>query len=163
MKLIRRGTFETNSSSCHSLTLASKKDYDMWTNGDAFLFYGKFVPINEAYVQIKNWVKEKLDYYTQKKDCWQYEIDLYNLYKGYHSILDNLDAKTFNDVFKKFITYDCIELNLLEGLFQSLRNDGEIFSHQSYLDYYGNEYEMFELEENIEGTDVVAFGYYGCS
>ena len=160
MKFIRRGTFETNSSSCHSLTLASKKDYDMWTNEDAFLFYGKFVPINEAYVRIKSWVKEQLDYYKQKKDYWKEEIDTY---EGYLGILDNLDAKTFNDAFKKFIIDDCIELNPLDGLFQTLRDDGETFSHQSYLDYYGDEYEMFEEEKNIEGTDVVAFGYYGYS
>lgn len=160
MRYIRRGTFETNSSSCHSLTLASKKDYDMWTNGDAFLFYGKFVPINEAYVQIKTWIKEKLDYYAQEGNYWKDEIAMY---EGYLNIIDNLDAKTFNDIFKKFITDDCIELNPLEGLFQSIRDDCETFSHQSYLDYYGDEYEMFEQEKNIEGTDVVAFGYYGYS
>lgn len=160
MKLIRRGTFETNSSSCHSINLASKKDYDMWLNEDAFLFYGKFIHINEAYIQIKNWIKEQLDCYKQKEDFWKDEI---TTYKGYLSILDNLDAKTFNDVFKKFITDDCIELNPLKGLFQSLRDDCETFSYQSYLDYYGNEYEMFELENNIEGIDVVAFGYYGYS
>lgn len=160
MKYIRRGTFETNSSSCHSLNLASKKDYDMWTNEDAFLFYGKLVPINEAYVQIKTWTKKQLDYYAQKGDYWKDEIATY---KGYLSVLDNLDAKTFNDAFKKFINDDCIELNLLEGFFQTIRCDGETFSHQNYLNYYGNEYEMFEQEKNIEGTDVVAFGYYGCS
>ena len=102
MKYIRRGTFETNSSSCHSITLASKKDYDMWADEEAFLFYGKFVPFNEAYVQIKNWVKEKLDYYTQKGDYWKEEIATY---KGYLIILDNLDAKTFNNAFKKFLIY----------------------------------------------------------
>ena len=160
MKCIRRGTFETNSSSCHSLTLASKKDYDMWTKGDVFLFYSEFVPINEAYVRIKTWIKEKLDYYTQKEDYWKEEIATY---KEYLSVLDNLDAKTFNDIFKKFITDGSIELNSLKGLFQSIKDDCETFSHQSYLDYYGDEYEMFEEEKNIEGTDVVAFGYYGYS
>lgn len=161
MKYIRRGTFETNSSSCHSITLASKKDYDMWADEEAFLFYGKFVPFTEAYVQIKTWIKEeKLDYYEQNSDYWKDEIATY---KGYLSILDNLDAKTFNDIFKKFITNDCIELNPLEGLFQAIRDDGETFSYQSYFDYYGNEYEMFEEEKNIEGTDVIAFGYYGYS
>lgn len=160
MKYIRRGTFETNSSSCHSITLASKKDYDMWADEEAFLFYGKFVPFNEAYVQIKNWVKEKLDYYAQKGGYWKEEIVTY---KGYLSILDNLDAKTFNVAFKKFLIDGSIDLNPLEGLFQSIRDDGETFSHQRYLDYYGNEYELLEEEKNIEGTDVVAFGYYGYS
>ena len=132
----------------------------MWADEEAFLFYGKFVPFNEAYVQIKNWVKEKLDYYAQKGDYWKEEIATY---KGYLSILDNLDAKTFNNAFKKFLINGSIDLNPLEGLFQSIRGDGETFSHQRYLDYYGNEYELFEEEKNIEGTDVVAFGYYGYS
>ena len=35
---IRRGVFETNSSSTHSITLMMKKDYDRWQKGDLYLF-----------------------------------------------------------------------------------------------------------------------------
>lgn len=37
---IRRGTFETNSSSVHSLTMCSQSDYDRWDRGDVILFTG---------------------------------------------------------------------------------------------------------------------------
>lgn len=37
MKAIRRGVFETNSSSTHSITLCSKEDYGKWVKGDVFL------------------------------------------------------------------------------------------------------------------------------
>ena len=37
---IRRGVFETNSSSTHSLTICLKSDYDKWNNGNVFLFKG---------------------------------------------------------------------------------------------------------------------------
>lgn len=37
---IRRGVFETNSSSTHSLTICLKSDYDKWNNGKVFLFKG---------------------------------------------------------------------------------------------------------------------------
>lgn len=37
---IRRGTFETNSSSVHSLTMCMKSDYDRWKNDNLFLFKG---------------------------------------------------------------------------------------------------------------------------
>lgn len=37
---IRRGTFETNSSSTHSLTMCMKSDYDKWINGEVLLFAG---------------------------------------------------------------------------------------------------------------------------
>ena len=37
---IRRGVFETNSSSTHSLTLILKSDYDKWEKEKGFLFTG---------------------------------------------------------------------------------------------------------------------------
>lgn len=37
---IRRGVFETNSSSTHSLTICLKSDYDRWTNGEVYLYKG---------------------------------------------------------------------------------------------------------------------------
>lgn len=33
---IRKGLFETNSSSTHSLTMCSEEDYDKWENGELF-------------------------------------------------------------------------------------------------------------------------------
>lgn len=33
-RVIRRGVFETNSSSVHSLTVCAKEDYDRWVNGE---------------------------------------------------------------------------------------------------------------------------------
>lgn len=37
---IRRGVFETNSSSTHSLTMCLKSDYDKWESGEVLLFIG---------------------------------------------------------------------------------------------------------------------------
>lgn len=37
---IRRGTFETNSSSTHSLTMCLKSEYDKWERGEVLLFKG---------------------------------------------------------------------------------------------------------------------------
>lgn len=37
---IRRGVFETNSSSVHSLTMCSKGEYDRWKKDNLFLFTG---------------------------------------------------------------------------------------------------------------------------
>ena len=36
MKLIRRGTFETNSSSTHSITMCKESDFDKWKNGEMY-------------------------------------------------------------------------------------------------------------------------------
>ena len=41
MKLqVRKGVFETNSSSVHCMTMCSQSDYDKWKNGE--LFYYKY-------------------------------------------------------------------------------------------------------------------------
>ena len=41
MKQIRRGVFETNSSSTHSITMCMKEDYDKWVNGEIYLNKGR--------------------------------------------------------------------------------------------------------------------------
>lgn len=38
---VRKGVFETNSSSCHSVTMCTKSEYDKWKAGD-YYFYGSF-------------------------------------------------------------------------------------------------------------------------
>ena len=37
---IRKGVFETNSSSTHSLVMCLKSDFDRWNNGEVLLFTG---------------------------------------------------------------------------------------------------------------------------
>ena len=37
---IRKGVFETNSSSTHSLVICLKSDFDRWNNGEVLLFTG---------------------------------------------------------------------------------------------------------------------------
>ena len=39
-KQVRRGVFETNSSSTHSLTMCLKSDYDKWLKGESVLYTG---------------------------------------------------------------------------------------------------------------------------
>ena len=36
MRLIRRGAFETNSSSTHSITMCKESDFDKWKNGELY-------------------------------------------------------------------------------------------------------------------------------
>lgn len=40
MRQIRRGVFETNSSSVHTLTMCMKDDFSRWCIGDSYLFDG---------------------------------------------------------------------------------------------------------------------------
>lgn len=53
---IRRGTFETNSSSMHSLTMCSEDTYEKWKNGE-LLFYGwdeGFIKKSDIIEELKN-------------------------------------------------------------------------------------------------------------
>ena len=42
MKQIRRGVFETNSSSTHSLTMMTKSDYERWHNDHLYLYRSEY-------------------------------------------------------------------------------------------------------------------------
>jgi hypothetical protein len=54
LRVIRRNVFETNSSSTHSLTMVSKKDYDKWRNGKMFFNDGVFFTLEEVIINLKN-------------------------------------------------------------------------------------------------------------
>ncbi|MDF2884882.1 MAG: hypothetical protein K0R54_5452 [Clostridiaceae bacterium] len=54
MKQIRRGVFETNSSSTHSITMCLKSDYDRWVKGEILLFKGSGWSFEEGYKPQKN-------------------------------------------------------------------------------------------------------------
>lgn len=76
---IRRGVFETNSSSTHSITILSQEDYDKWRDED--LFYDedeeKFYTREEVYDLIRN------DEYIQKNFSEQLnDIDWLDEYWG---------------------------------------------------------------------------------
>ena len=87
MRQIRRGIFESNSSSVHTLTICLKEDYDKWTNEEVYLnqFCGfsnspykdkKFVTRDEAlHIILKsNWVP---DDFPDNEDWNKEEIQSY--------------------------------------------------------------------------------------
>lgn len=41
MRQIRRGVFETNSSSVHTMTMCMKDDYDKWVSGE--VYYNRYI------------------------------------------------------------------------------------------------------------------------
>ena len=55
MKQIRRGVFETNSSSVHSLTMCSGEEYQRWENGEVLFWKwkGKFGTKEEIIQMLK--------------------------------------------------------------------------------------------------------------
>lgn len=73
---IRRGTFETNSSSVHSLTMCMKSDYDGWENDNLFLFkgsdygyLGKSPQYDHFYTKDEAIAFEKTSKYSSINEC----------------------------------------------------------------------------------------------
>ena len=50
---IRKGLFETNSSSIHSLSILSKKDYEKWKNGELYFDEFSLLTKDEVIEEIK--------------------------------------------------------------------------------------------------------------
>lgn len=75
---IRFGTFETNSSSTHSITITSKDQFDKWIRGECYFRYNddKFVSIEEG-----------------------------NKLRNEHAIINGHEV-TFDDYYEIPITYD---------------------------------------------------------
>lgn len=72
MEAIRKGLFETNSSSTHSLIVAAENEFNKWVNGEC-LYHpgdGEFVAINKIISKIiieSDWgYKEGFDNYVSK-------------------------------------------------------------------------------------------------
>lgn len=65
-KQIRAGVFETNSSSTHTLSIMSRKDYERWQKGDLYLsddkLYTKEEVINKLQERDKRYKYEPKDY-----------------------------------------------------------------------------------------------------
>lgn len=72
MRQIRRGVFETNSSSVHSITMCMKSDYDKWVNGELYLdFYNDELVSKE----VVDKAEYKDDYYSYKRYCDEIEYE----------------------------------------------------------------------------------------
>lgn len=85
---IRRGTFETNSSSVHSLTMCTEDEFKKWENGEVLFWgdYGKFATREEIINELmtKSWYRNT---------DWRNDDDV-------TSLLYDEGVKTFNEFFE---------------------------------------------------------------
>ena len=64
MIVVRRGTFETNSSSTHSITMCSENEYDKWKSGELLFDYWNDELITKEEYE-KKYNEEKKEYLTK--------------------------------------------------------------------------------------------------
>ena len=99
---VRRGVFETNSSSTHSLTMMMKSDYDRWHTEQLYLYEGGYG------WEFKKPVKNNL--YT--KD----EVAEFAKNNRYYHGEEEIDNETMRDM--GFISWDDEGSEYLEGFYE---------------------------------------------
>lgn len=108
MKQIRRGVFETNSSSVHSITMCMKDDYDKWKNGEVYL--------NEFY-----WDSESI--YSKKQFVTKEEaIDIFMKSKlNLEENLLELDTEELEKIFRleEIYSYDNYDIEYFENFYDT--------------------------------------------
>ena len=138
MRTIRNNTFETNSSSTHSLSIVSSEEFDKFKNDETLYYYGDLFTFDEIYTRVKKeknseWLKDKNSAIQKMKEIIK---DKRRIDTDYDDDDENAEIlKDITDVFEVLETYE------------SLNED-------SYL-------EFFEEKRVINGVEVVAFGNYG--
>lgn len=131
---VRRGVFETNSSSTHSLTMCSEEEFEAWKRGEVlFQEYGEenFISATKLSEHDKKMAQE--DYEENKDDFQKDWNDLsedakqkyYTKYAKENDIIDE-DAKTYDQYM----------------------NDGDL---ETFVQRYTSK----------NGDKIVAFGEYG--
>ena len=101
---VRRGVFETNSSSTHSLTMCSEDEFEAWKRGEVLFkrLEEKFVKTTQLSDQDKRDAEDEYDY--TKDSYWKDWNDLsdgekekwYAKYATNHNLKD-YDAKTYDE------------------------------------------------------------------
>ena len=159
MKIIRRGTFETNSSSTHSITMCSGNEYDAWMAGELY-----FVPNDETFLT----EKERLAYGKREliRSLVITDRELGTL--TYNGVTVEYDRDNFSDRRTKLETFltkeniDAISDEEAENYLADMGFWEEPVTYDEYDDYISDYYESFKRSYEISDTErVVAFGYYG--
>ena len=96
MRVIRRGVFETNSSSTHSLTMCSQDEYERWERGEVYLDTNwnaekQFVTREEAIEKLRN-----SKYYTNVDFEDEDEVNEALLDEGFYT-----SEKYFDDEYRE--------------------------------------------------------------
>ena len=100
---IRRGVFETNSSSIHTLAITTNTDWDKFKKGELIM---KGYPYDISFVDVNSVNKEQvftLDKYNDEEDYFDYDYMTYEVFKNLDDteiILKKLDNVLAISIYK---------------------------------------------------------------
>lgn len=136
MRQIRRMTFETNSSSTHSLTMVSQETFDKWCDGQVLL---------------NDWNDDFIEAQELTSDDYEEAGAKYELCKGkYYKSWDELSKEEQKEYTTEYVLRN-----------NKKNNYSEYVTRSEWLDRHSN-LETFTQHYTTENGDkIVAFGYYG--
>ena len=128
MKTVRLGTFETNSSSTHSITMCMESDYEKWKNGEMYWhrWNDELVSKEEAEKEMaklrEEFIADNPDF-DENNEEWKEKLEQYiNEDKMYYTY------EEFND-------YDYIEYETFVDTFETPQGEKVVS-----FGYYGSDY-----------------------
>ena len=133
---IRRGVFETNSSSTHSITMCSQSQFNDWKAGK---------------VLFDNWKKIFVSPYEMTDTDREKARDEYkNLYEcqSYYKKWEDLSEDETNKWYEKYFSEKCGS------------DKCDLITYENYFDY-GYLETFVETYTSESGDKIVAFGEYG--
>ena len=110
MKQIRRGVFETNSSSVHSITMCMKSDYDKWVAGEFYWDRWNHEFVSKEHVdkfieEVRNDFRDYEPDYIQGDEEWEKKFLRYlNDDNQYYSCERFNDEIEYEGFFEEFTT-----------------------------------------------------------
>ena len=137
MKQVRRMTFETNSSSTHSITICPQETYKKWCDGK--VLFGDW---NNDFIEVEKLTPHD---YAEARD--KYESCKGKYYKSW----DELSEEDREDYTRSYIL-------------TNKRKNGydEYVTHDEWIERHNNGTETFtQYYTTASGDNIVAFGYYG--
>ena len=149
MIVVRRNTFETNSSSTHSLVMCSGDEYDLLEKNEAFL-------VSESEVVKKeDLISEFINKNSYKKKDWEEYCQKHNL--------DSTDPEVLaNNIIHGLSSYEYDETELEQGQFIACFDTYDICTLDQFWEYYEERLESFtDSYTTKSGEKVIAFGVYG--
>lgn len=128
MKTIRYGSFETNSSSTHSITMCMESDFLKWKNGEMYWnrWDEKLVPkeeVEKEFAKIREEFISENPGFDENDEEWQEELEKYI----------NEDGKTYYS-YENFNDYDYMEYETYEDSFKTPNGETVVA-----FGYYGND------------------------
>lgn len=164
MKIIRRNTFETNSSSTHSITLC---DSDIFGKiGDGTYFFN----LDDWEITDKDTIKKNLESHnisdTDFDILFEAFLQYYDaLYDGKTYKIDPLDWGNYPEDLINDYDYEEEDFSKYFALKEDLKNKFSLLTPNSNLTIFIDQHEYLEYYEDVHitknGDSVTAFGLYG--